>query len=609
MTDPTRPVPTYFDAEGYVCANSVGTPKDNKVRAAVCAPPPNVVPILFIPGIMGSNLRATAEIEFIDKKSGAKKTLARKGGEVWRVDDALSFGAKWSKYGTADRQLLINKDVLEVDPDGKIELREEERQAVALSLGKNKGGRAKAQDFFDAWKALIADKRRRGWGTVSWEFYGPFLNWLEESLQGIALLDGRPNPKMAALLRMAGTTPADSGDVEVPPAPLNRAMIERLLEYQFPIWAVGYNWAASNLDSGEKLAKKIAKVIDNYHGKRGQRCTHVIVVTHSMGGLVARAAAMKYGAKDSVAGIVHGVMPTHGAAAMYKRAVGGFGNEGAWFMEKMVGSILGVSAARALGRTARETAPVLAFNPGPLELAPNHRYNGGKPWLIIKDKYGRQLKALPESGNPYAEIYRRPDVWWRMVNPEWLNPAGLRKPAESLLQTFLEAVDKAEEYHRELADENGFHPETYAHYAADDEHAAWGELIFEVVASEVYVPPPYTLGLGAPVLASPRRVDVLQKALQGAPETWQIQRHDAIDELMLRDTKGGEMRAHVRPKADPGDSTVPARASAGGVDRYSRIVCTHKRGYEHDASYKDDRVRQSVLDAIVRLVQMVPVLR
>ncbi len=66
------------------------------------------------------------------------------------------------------------------------------------------------------------------------------------------------------------------------------------------------------------------------------------------------------------------------------------------------------------------------------------------------------------------------------------------------------------------------------------------------------------------------------------------------------------MRARIRPKGDPGDATVPSDASAAGIDRVSKLVCRHPRGYAHDASYQDDRVRVSVADAVASILACVP---
>lgn len=595
MGDPTRPVATQFGPDGTPYALLRMSPTDNRVRARVTAPARNVIPILFVPGIMGSNLRAKQAIT--DRKSGLD---VKRGDAIWRIDSGFKFGLRWLGKDAATRQLLINKDVLEVDPAGQVDnlngaesggstndVLEDLEKADPLLARRLRNGLSQMA-------AMRADRRRRGWGTVSWEFYGQFLAWLESSLRGIAIQDGQPNAALAALLALVGSVP---DGVSRKPAGLSKSAILHLLNFSFPVHACGYNWATSNLDSGQKLAQTIRDTITFYQGRNGQVCEKVIVITHSMGGLVARAAAMAHGAAGSILGVIHGVMPTHGAAAMYKRASLGFGNETDGWLD-----IKGVITGYALGNTAQETTPVLAYNPGPLELAPNQVYNGSKPWLFIEDGRGHTLKALPVSGNPYQEIYARTDVAWRLIHPEYLNPAGLPGSPATFLGKFLRTLSKAEDYHKQLAT-GGFHPNTYAHYSADTRHASWGKLRWKVQASELYIPPPNLLG----GFSFPQRLNDPNRPLTDSPEHWRVKAHGGSRGLMLTDSKEQELRAEVRPKAEAGDETVPATESAGGVDAHAKIVCRHTHGYKHDGDYNDERVRRSVLDAIVRMVEPVTV--
>ena len=64
--------------------------------------------------------------------------------------------------------------------------------------------------------------------------------------------------------------------------------------FEFPVHVCGYNWTASNRDSGAELAKYIDGVIEQYK-KMGRLCDQVILITHSMGGLDARSACMRTG--------------------------------------------------------------------------------------------------------------------------------------------------------------------------------------------------------------------------------------------------------------------------------------------------------------------------
>jgi hypothetical protein len=70
---------------------------------------------------------------------------------------------------------------------------------------------------------------------------------------------------------------------------------------------------------------------------------------------------------------------------------------------------------------------MVANMPGGLELLPNKHYKdniGNAAWLHVPLKDGT-IKSFPQSGDPYKEIYQEErDVFWRMVNPAWLDPGG-----------------------------------------------------------------------------------------------------------------------------------------------------------------------------------------
>ncbi len=563
MGERTGPVTTRPNTQGRGTGHTQTSPVQNIVRAQVVAQPARVIPIIFVPGIMGSNLRTIRAV-----KSANFDIDFAAGQAVWRIDSTIGFARRWAGKSAAQRQLLINHGNLEADTRGEVG--------------------ASSQRLTPVRK----DRVRKGWGTVSWVFYGGIMEWLSDRLDLLGLWDGVPTPDLAAMLKLANTVPVGAS-ASLPP--LTEPMIKKLLNFSFPIYACGYNWAASNLDSGAKLAATIKETITYHHNRNGQTCNQVILITHSMGGLVARAASQTSGAASKILGVIHGVMPTHGAAAMYKRATLGFGNESAGFW----GFIPGEIASYALGYTAAETTPVLAYNAGPLELAPNHRYNDGKPWLFIKNAQGVTLKAMPVSGDPYTEIYANTTDWWRAVHPRYLNPANLKING---LVDFSKTLAKAKSYHDRLADGLGFHSNTYTHYGIDPRHATWGTLTWRVTASTLYVPP--SMGVGPySGISIPQRLNEPSRAIAGTPESWSISAHDGARGFLLVDTEHAEVSVTVEPKDAPGDGTVPASASAAGADGYSKIVLRHTDGYEHDKDYKDERVRASLLDAIVRMIQ------
>src|SRR5439155_4638547 len=70
--------------------------------------------------------------------------------------------------------------------------------------------------------------------------------------------------------------------------------------------------------AGEKLKARVAKI-----KAENPRCKKVILVTHSMGGLVARSACSG-GLAGDVLAVVHTVQPVTGAPAAYWRMKSGF---------------------------------------------------------------------------------------------------------------------------------------------------------------------------------------------------------------------------------------------------------------------------------------------
>jgi hypothetical protein len=292
--------------------------------------------------------------------------------------------------------------------------------------------------------------------------------------------------------------------------------------FEFPVHVCGYNWTASNDDSGKKLAAYIDEVIKKYQAL-DRLCEHVILITHSMGGLVARSACVLHGAESKVLGVVHGVQPAHGAPAAYWRMKGGFdrpgdtpGGEGG-FMSYLRNPVktfkrkpLGTVGAWVLGTDGEEVTSLLGNMPGGLELLPNHLYTdntGKKSWLrkrrfiqpvraepveavanllINRERIstssmrtdligvslsfpaadGLSVVELPKS-DPYTEIYLAKDVFYRLVNPAWLDPGQAKDDPDSQDKApwdfFQQYLEKAKSFHFKVQDK--VHPVTYQFYS------------------------------------------------------------------------------------------------------------------------------------------------
>jgi pimeloyl-ACP methyl ester carboxylesterase len=253
--------------------------------------------------------------------------------------------------------------------------------------------------------------------------------------------------------------------------------------FVFSVHAHGYNWTGDASAAGAKLAARIAEIKQEATDAVG-RCEGVILVTHSMGGLVARAACSLHGAEGSVLGVVHGVQPAWGSPAAYWRIKAGF--EGGSF-EAWLTSVI-------LGGDGRRTTVILGNSIGGLELLPNKHYvlNDGrtKQWLTAKGPDGSDLFVpKPQSGNPYEDIYRIPaetekpetgnpstNTWWGLVDPDLLRPGELKpKDDDNAIDAVIgEAVPPAWfSYLALLAQAEAFH-DTLGTYTHPNTRYLWG---------------------------------------------------------------------------------------------------------------------------------------
>ncbi|WP_435053097.1 lipase/acyltransferase domain-containing protein, partial [Providencia stuartii] len=178
----------------------------------------------------------------------------------------------------------------------------------------------------------------------------------------------------------------------------------------------------------------------------------VILVTHSMGGLVSRYASelLDTPYKDKILGIVHGVMPDLGSPTAYKMMKIGEHS-------MPMGLVLGMSASRLMS--------VLAQSPAPLQLLPSPKYNHGQPWLRIEkgSPDGVADLLLPQKGEPFNEIYLKEKAWWQMYEPDILDKEqsvinGNFKKYEKIM------ADDVEPFITKM--DGSYHANTYQFYGA-----------------------------------------------------------------------------------------------------------------------------------------------
>ncbi|MGN5479809.1 hypothetical protein ACTMU2_32010 [Cupriavidus basilensis] len=390
--------------------------------------------------------------------------------------------------------------------------------------------------------------------------------------------------------------------------------------YQFDVWAGGYNWLQSNRDSGAAIKDLIENTILPYYnegktvivkdtpdGEGHDQCTirrrkpnrsmaeKVIVVTHSMGGMVSRALTEIHQC-DKVMGVSHGVQPATGAPATYKRMRSGF--EG---VEQVF-----------LGRNAADVVAILSQAPGGLELLPTADYNGGEPWLRVRDKgTGVDIvDPLPRNNDPYSEIYLSPE-WYGLVpdaNLGLMNPAGTasgtppignskfsRKAPRDILSRAIEGVRL---FHESI--EQQYKAPTYAHYGAqgirnsngdaggffgtgllaDEDRNTWGEVAWEGP------------GVGS---INPGKLAIVADDGNGTLRT------------------SGGIRLTIGKPDCPGDGTVPSYSGAAPGKAGIAMSFAHGQGnaglhnaafgYDHQGSYGDERALYATMFAIIKIAR------
>ena len=457
----TRRVKLLFDKDGDPIYSSVKSPECFTRKALGVLPPRDVIPIIFVPGIAGTNLR---------RKEKGKE-------EVWVPPAAIEVKEAVKAFRMAnrspkERQRLFELSGVEVSPNGKCPV-------------------ADTTYWLDEKEA-----KRRGWGELIAVGYNAFLQHLEVTLNDqytrpgfteergnfrlgeIGMLPrlykGGPatsitrEDQKANAIRLGIAYDLDEEYIAKPdyaklaketlkvwgrvPVVLFPGEVDRLEAYYYPVWAHGYNWLGDPELAAEGLVKKIGKVLKHYEkGKYFRHQGKVILVTHSMGGLIARRAAQIDDSK--ILGVVHGVCPLTGAAVLYRRLRAG--QEG------------GGTVAAIMGDTQEEMTAQLGCSPGAFTLAPTKDYPMN--WLRVyggEKEHEDLIFSLPEK-DPYTEIYAKTtdDVWWGMVDPAMIDPLGVMTKENNRqlpVEAYNEAIELARDFHERLG--LYAHPETYGFY-------------------------------------------------------------------------------------------------------------------------------------------------
>ena len=577
MREPTRPLPPLVPlSHGGWEVNSFMSSADYTIRGLGLVPPNKIVPVIVVPGIMGTNLRAKQKPR-LGRLEDERNKMVEPGRPTWRPPNGGSEGLKaaniWDMYTPRERQLLLDAATLEVDPDGPVVIPKSE----------------------DSYVLAERDLRERGWGELHADSYGGLLYALQTRLNQTFGFDehGQKRFVQQHWKEVMACDPRRWGLRQF--APLTEEHLVKHAEYYFPVYAVGYCWLQDCKTSAEMLEKRILHIINSWKAAKRQ-CSKVILVTHSMGGLVARACAMRI--PDKIAGVIHGVMPALGAPVAYRRLASGTEpfSPNSSPLKKFADS----RVAMILGNRADKTTPVLATSPGALELLPNHLYP--HPWLHVRvfrflsgtqganppgksGAYGYQTKpndalSFPNANlqNPY-DLYRDMKFWFRLVNPELADPAGkyANNKRGGVVSAIKKGINTAETFHRTLGDY--YHPNTYAFYGDDKEQLSFGQVRWVALQ-----PADSATALTPANLTAARYI--------GQSETGQRR--------VLVEGKT-ELRFAPDQQDARGDGTVPHQSGAGPAGKVKQVFATE--GYDHQGSYNNDHMLMLTLRLITKIVQ------
>jgi hypothetical protein len=280
------------------------------------------VPIVFVPGVMGSRLDIIQGRTWDPDDSTAMATwISLTDASVQKTRRALRASGSGAPGTAAKVKNTLYHSSVFTDPIDQVFGASRCRAIGKLATGKDE--KPSIGVFYGT---------HRNWGSVNWGFYGSLLMYLESQLNAH---DDDPH---------------------------------------FPVFACGYDWRQSNTISGRQINAFLRKVLNQYKAV----ASNVIVITHSMGGLAVRAGIQADpGITSSIRGVIHGLQPSLGAVTCYRRFL-----TGASAPADKDGIGPDYVLNKIMGNTGARYAYNLSGCAGPLQLLPNHLFSScAGSWL------------------------------------------------------------------------------------------------------------------------------------------------------------------------------------------------------------------------------------
>ena len=620
---------------GLVSATAEITKVSDSQRCQMTVPC-HVVPIVFVPGIMGSNLVGAAT------EDGQEPD-----GFAWNPNDMLGMaGTLINSNSPDDRQKRLNPvttkvlfDIPKIPSTYKNDLLD----LFGGCVSSEEKDQKKRETVLENIRLMLQE---RGWGTVMYDSYWPILMALQRYLN--------PKQSMTEIQRFKkNEAPAAYSDAKTKgdkdlwsellldkqngfnsieglhcvggknqPKDLLADEVEHALSYCYPVHAAGYNWLRTNYDSANgpdkwSLKQTVERIIAE-NQKIDHECNKVIIVTHSMGGLVARAYCKEN--QDKVHGVIHGVMPATGAPPMYKRMRAGFGGVETEQIDGFTDKLMGGATAMIMGGDGYKVTAVLASCVGALELAPTMDYGRTKStvkqWLRIKSANTPVL--LPKSGDPYKEIYLS-DQWYGLI-PQYapdngadgrnqrINPAGLDLGMEDRI-FFAKNIDKAKLFHKIYMPYEYYHPNSYVSYLAQGK--AYETVTWEATGGTQRSP----VGSSDGGWRTESGAELSTEAALDAAELNPITGENIDDFQLSRDGRGGDLDIErerqtqnykVLKQEGKGDGTVPEESGQAPKEYVQAIFeqgdAINKKD-DHQSSWNVPAAQRMALLAVCKIIK------
>ena len=575
---------------------------DNSIENITLKKERQVIPIIFLPGVMGSNLKAKSQKNKYDDDDDSKDDNTE---SIWCLDDNISV-AKWLLWGVGNsqaRRKKLDPKKTDVDNRGKVvdaainQINIIQAYDMVEDQDINPSNEPTQVQIDKAIKnhpenKLFGTRRERGWGTVGYMSYGEFLETFQSFL---FQANGQLSDKLRSLTRVPSfeLDKDENEGKEKTKLTFTQTQIDICENYDLPLYAMGYNWLESNEKSAKRLKTLVEKTIPAFYKKQGRICDKVILITHSMGGLVARYYTEVLGGREKVYGVINGVQPATGAVAAYTRMKRG--NEANW------------AIANVLGKDAAEMTAVLGQAPGPLQLLPSADYGMG--WLTITNP---EIKSdyYPKT-DPYKEIYLNKKDWWCVCEPHLINPFNT-KHNQTQMQYDWEVYEnlinrEVKPFHEAISKK--YFKNTYVFYGIDHQNniqdkyltydtAHWRGHYIQGYKSEAKKPVKIPLG-------AKNRLDLSEiletRTLTTENNYWdEVQRKAGRTHVMYKDYEGNIAESYtLKPAIGNGDGTVPQRS---GEISLESIKARMHLPIEHEPAYKNSITQEFTLRAIVDIL-------